>query len=541
MKLLLRLHGPFMAFWADRRPCRIAGTKQQALLALLAAAPDHARTRTWLIARLWSESDETQGRRNLRQLLHGLRATLADRYVDIVGSEGDLLYLRPQHFAITGRPSDGEFLEGFDLLEEGFEDWMREQRQAAVVAPALSVGEGATSSDDRTRYRIAVMPFAEAGSDIDAGVGDMMAHQLSVSFARSGLADAISHLSSRQIASEPGVGTPDVDFRLTGRCYGAGSDITIDATLEDVVNGTVLWGERFTVDGAALISGNGDLVDHIAGQCLWLIAKQSGQLSSVRPLGAARAHVLMMNGIVQMHSFNRARFIEARVALEEVAARCPNSPLPLAWLAQWHLLSVYQGWTTDPVVTRRDAAQATARALDLNPYCELSLAIDGNLYNVLDSDFTTAAQRFATARAINPSSAMISQLSAVLSCFTGQGDEAVALTERARKLAPRDPRRAFFAGIGAASYLVAERWSEAVSEAEASLCMNPGHVSAMRCRVIGLQCGGRSEEAAVAAHDLMSVCPEFSVSTYLRDHPAAETPVGRDWARALGEAGVRLN
>lgn len=537
MKLHIRLHGAFMTSWADHQPCRIAGLKQQALLALLAAAPEYARTRTWLIARLWSESDEEKGRRNLRQLLHGLRAALGGQGAGIVGSEGDLLYLSARHVVITGSPAEGTFMEGFDLAEEGFEDWLREQRQAASVAmPSARAPEPRPPARDRARYRIAVLPFVESGTEIEPGVGDALAHQLSVAFARSGLVDAISHFSSRQ--SSPAAEGGDVDFQVTGRCFHAGAEIGIDVTLEDAGDGTILWGERFTERCCAVTSGDGQLIETIAGQCLWLVAREAGHLSTIRPVGQARAHVLMMNGIVHMHSFDRARFAQARRALEEVVTRCPDSPLPLAWLAQWHLLSVYQGWSDDPARTRRLAFEATGRALDLNPCCELSLAIDGNLLNVLDSDFTAAAQRFATARAINPSSALISQLSAVLCCFTGQGAEAVALTERARSLSPRDPRRAFFAGIGAASYLVAGRWGEAVSEAEAALLLNPGHVSAMRCRVIGLQSSGRHQDAALAAQDLMSVCPRFSVSGYLRDHPAAETPVGRQWAVALGDAGI---
>ncbi|MEM6385635.1 MAG: hypothetical protein AAF718_05285 [Pseudomonadota bacterium] len=528
-----------MAFWSDQRTCKIAGKKQQALLAMLAASPEYARSRAWLIAQLWSENDEAQGRRNLRQLLHGLRALLAEG--DIIETMGDLVYLTRQNIEILGDPSDGEFLEGFDLPEEGFEEWLREQRQLDVPLAATPTAEIHEIPLERSHYRIAVAPFAEAGTDIQAGIGDMLSHQLSVAIARSGLADAISHHSCRQMIGKPEEAIPEIDFWITGRCHGDGDNVVVYAKLEAARDGSVLWGERFRPKTADLVAGESDFVDQIAGQILWLIAKQSGQLSVIRPLGAAPAHVLLMNGIVEMHSFDKARFAQAGLALEEVVARSPTSTLPLAWLAQWHLLSVYQGWSEDPAKTRLTAAQTTGRALDLNPNCELSLAIDGNLLNVLDSDFSAAAQRFAAAQAVNPSSAMISQLAAVLSCFEGKGEEAVTLTERARSLAPRDPRRAFFAGIGAASYLVAGRWAEAIEETEVSLRMNPGHVSALRCRVIALQRSEQGEAAAIAARHLMESYPDFTVSAYLRDHPAAETPVGQDWARALGEAGVRMN
>ncbi|MEO1494834.1 MAG: tetratricopeptide repeat protein [Pseudomonadota bacterium] len=534
MKLIVRLYGPFMAMWSDKRPCRIVGVKQQALLALLATAPEFARTRSWLISRLWSENDEAQGRRNLRQALYALRAVLGDRCDALIGTDGDLVYLNVQHVLVNGSPADGDFLEGFDLCEEGFEDWLRDQRQTQEVSPPSSATE-----PQRVRHRIAVLPFAPGDSDCPQGIGDAIAHQLTVAFARSGMVDAISHLSCREMR---GVACPvETDYHLVGRCYGGSNAAKIDVTLIDAKSGTVLWGERFDTGPADVLAGECGLVDQIAGQCLWLIVSQSCQMSSVRPLASTAAHVLMMNGIAEMHSFDRDRFMTARTMLDEVASRCADHALPLAWLAQWHLLSVYQGWSSDPTVARTEAGDAVARALDLNPYCEVSLAIDGNLYNVMDGDFATAEQRFTAARAINPSSAMVSQLAAVLYCFTGRGAEAVKMTERARRLTPRDPRRAFFTGIGASSYLVAGQWDEAVAEAEAALVLNPGHLSARRCRVIGLQRGGRRKEAAAAAQDLMACYPDLTVAAYRRAHPARDTSVGIDWANALGDAGIPMN
>ncbi len=536
MKLILRLHGPFMASWSDQRKCQIAGAKQRALLALLASAPEFARSRAWLVPRLWSDCDDTQGRRNLRQTLYALRMALGAGVGDVIGSDGDLVYLDKRNVSVTGGPQDGDFLEGFDLCEEGFEDWLRDRRQAPATEPVAS---DTAQCSERIRYRIAVLPFASDGADNPPGIGEVIAHQLSVAFARSGMVDAISHLSCREMGRRGSC--IDADYQLIGRCYSASGAKVVDVTLIDADNGTVVWGERFTSSAAGILASEGDLIDQIAGQCLWLIVTRSCLVSSVRPLGSAASHELMMNGIAEMHSFDRDRFFDARMMLEEVISRCRDHSLPLAWLAQWRLLSVYQGWSEDPGLARKQAGDAVARALDLNPYCELSLAIDGNLYNVMDGDFETAAQRFAAAEEINPSSAMVSQLAAILYCFTGRGADAVTMTERARRLTPRDPRRAFFTGIGASSYLVAERWDDAVAEAEAALLLNPGHLSARRCRVIGLQRGGRQSEAAAAARDLMACYPDLTVDAYRRAHPARDTAVGIDWAEALRDAGIPMN
>jgi len=201
-------------------------------------------------------------------------------------------------------------------------------------------------------------------------------------------------------------------------------------------------------------------------------------------------------------------------------------------------LSVHQGWVTDGAAARRLAGDAVARALDVDPYSELALTIDGNIRNVMDGDFETAGQRFAEAQLVNSSSAMTCQLDALHRSFTGRGDEAVALTERAARLSPYDPRRPFFAGLASTAYLAARQFEDAIAQAEIALVHNPNHVSANRCKVIGLKSAGQDAKAREAAVKLRELCPELTVEKYLNSHAAARTPVGRDWANALREAGI---
>lgn len=545
-KLVLRLHGAFRATWADRQPCALKGTKQQALIALLATAPDMTRKRSWLIAMLWSDADEVQARRNLRQLLHGLKKALGTSGSALISGEGDLLSLDERRVTIATSPRDGEFLEGFDLAEEGFEDWLRairfdcEDQMAALLA--RPVAESTPEGFTRLRKRLMVLPFQDAAGGSASGLGDALAHQLTVTFARTGLMDTISHLSARQFATEAQDGTndftPDLDFRLIGRWHGGPDGGYVDVTLEDCIDSSILWGDRFKLDAPNSPDCQQEVVGEIAGQIIWIALAQSCRIAALQPMPETSAHNLMMGGIAHMHSFARQRFLDGGLMLEEVTARCPRASQPWAWIGQWHLLSVHQGWVTDGKTARKLAGDAVARALDTDPYCELALTVDGNIRNVMDGDFDAAGQRFAEAQMVNPSSAMTCQLAALHSSFTGRGEEAVSLTERAAWLAPRDPRRPFFAGLAATAYLAAHQFDQAVAQAEIALTHNPGHVSANRCKVIGLQSAGRDEEARAAAAKLRVLCPGLTVEGYLASHAAARTPVGREWANALKQAGI---
>jgi tetratricopeptide (TPR) repeat protein len=96
----------------------------------------------------------------------------------------------------------------------------------------------------------------------------------------------------------------------------------------------------------------------------------------------------------------------------------------------------------------------------------------------------------------------------------------------------------FFDGLSAAAYLVDAQFEKAVEFADRSLSANPRYVSAHRAKAIGLVRLGRVQEAAGAVQALLRLNPGMTVAGYLATHPAGRTPVGRDWAEALGEAGV---
>ncbi|MHA6264424.1 hypothetical protein ACXYMO_14565 [Arenibacterium sp. CAU 1754] len=520
------------------RRSEVTGARNLALIALLARSTGMQRSRAWLVDTLWSDNTVERGRANLRQLLHALRSTMGDAFDDIFEISRDSIALRPGTVDLVGGPADGTFLEGLDLEQEGFEDWLRAQRLSEPAA--VAVAQPPDRADHFILPRIMVVPFTEASLSSATGLGDALAHDLTGHFARSQLIDAISHFSSQTVTSGAHVDL-DCDFAMTGQCRLAGDALTVDVSLLELPGSRVLWSDRYKASLRDFLAGEDVLAHQISGQALRMIMSGSIAASSSRPLPELAAHTLLISAVALMHSFENSHFNRAKEQLEEVIYRCPEHSVPRAWLAQWHLLRVYQKWSADPANDSNRAQGAIKNALDLNANCPLALSIDGNIRTIFVSDFSAARQRFEAAHAINPSSAFSTQLAAVLATFSGDGEQAVALTDRAFALSPRDPRRPFFQTLSAGSYVAGGRYSEAVEMAEASLRHNPLHLSAHRCRVIGLQLAGRESEARKAAAELMRLDPDLRVSAYQRDHPAAQTEIIQSWADALKQAGVPVN
>lgn len=154
----LRLFGPLAVMAADGRCLTPKGAKTQALLVLLALAPEMTRSRVWLQDKLWSDRGPDQAAASLRQAIYQLRGTLAGD-ADLLICDRRTVSLAHDRVAILPRPdrADAVFLEGLDVGDPEFEDWLSLQRMAddaaaepKVTAPPL----GRPAHDATLQFRI---------------------------------------------------------------------------------------------------------------------------------------------------------------------------------------------------------------------------------------------------------------------------------------------------------------------------------------------------------------------------------------------------
>jgi DNA-binding SARP family transcriptional activator len=127
----------------------ISARKSQALLAYLGARPSQRVSRDKLAALLWSSTGPDQARQSLRQTLSGLRKELSQLSAKdrLLIEEGDLLGLDEtlvevdvatfEQLVASGSEEaltqaigiyDGDFLDGFTINEERFDQWAIAER-----------------------------------------------------------------------------------------------------------------------------------------------------------------------------------------------------------------------------------------------------------------------------------------------------------------------------------------------------------------------------------------------------------------------------
>ncbi len=149
MKVLrVSLLGGFEARTTGEVTPALSGKKDRALLALLAMSRGRSHTRERLTSLLWGERDQPLARHSLRQSLATLRRFLGTGTPHPLQTDGENVWLDPRSVSVDalnfeesvgrgGRAGlesavklyTGDFLEGFVLNEQTFDDWLVSERQ----------------------------------------------------------------------------------------------------------------------------------------------------------------------------------------------------------------------------------------------------------------------------------------------------------------------------------------------------------------------------------------------------------------------------
>ncbi len=543
-----------------------------ALIAILATTPEGRRQRAWLQKALWGRSDERHGRASLRQCLSAIKRMLgADIFNAVFHTTNETVTLDPDSVEFIGTPRDGEFLEGIDISTPLFATWVAEQREAArqievpvanlelIVAPQAAAPASVPATpmatdrtptgfqtrphQDRMLPVVAVIPFTGVDTYGDASLlGDAIAQDITRSLSRSPFMMVISHLSSRHKSLRTAELSElkrilKADYVVTGAVRIVDDRYRLDVDFIDVASGEMFWSRNFDGKTKHFFEGSDETVDAVGNAVTKAVFNASLSPLLNERLPDIETHRLLTAGVTLMHRPALGSFRAARNCFEELSLRLPDQALPKAWLARWYIHHVKQGTSESPQEDLKQAIQIAARAVDCNPFCPFSLAMNGFVRHHT-MQFDEAFDYHEAALAHDPSQAIAWLLSGVLHTFIGEGADAVTKTEYARKLSPLDPHRYFFDSMAAGAHAVNGNYETALELADRSLQFNRRYTSTLRVRAFTLEMLGRHAEAARTAQEIMHIEPTFSITKYRSHHPAANYETGAMWADVLGRTGI---
>lgn len=390
---------------------------------------------------------------------------------------------------------------------------------------------------------VAVVPFtSRSRNSHDHVVGEILADDIISLLSRSLEINVISRLSTTVFrdnkASPQNIGNSlSADFILSGRYFEVGGKLEFDIELSEVKSGHVLWADR-TTTSANFVFDSPETVDWIVSSVQRAIFTREVSLSRWSPLSSLQNHTLLMGAVALMHRFSFTDFNNAKRLLDALLDRAPKQPVPLAWMARWHVLRVQQGWAGDVLAEASTALEYTKRALDIDPDNVLALASEGFVLTNLLKRLDDAKNCYDRALEISPNDAVVRLLRGTLFAFRGDGGLAMRDTERSLHLTPFDPLRFFFLSLSASACIAAEDYERALQLADKSLRSNSTHTSTLRVKAVAQMRLNKADEALLTGQKLLKLQPNLRVSDWLNNSPSRDFPVGKAFGETLREIGI---
>jgi TolB-like protein/Tfp pilus assembly protein PilF len=411
----------------------------------------------------------------------------------------------------------------------------------AGVRPLIDPGGGFLPS---LAPSIAVIPFTAREADpVHDVVGEVLADEIINALSRTVDLKVISRLSTSPLRgrdtppSEVGA-VLGANYVLSGVYRVMGTGYMLTAELAEARSGHIVWSLNLKGSVAGILSGENEPVQRVVAELTAAIMVRELHRAQTQALPTLESYTLLMGAISLMHRLSSQDFDRARQMLEVLTDRTPRLAVPHAWLAEWHVLRVQQGWTDDPEADTRRALECSKRALDDDPECSLALAVDGFIHTNLLRRLDIGKERYERALEANPNDSLAWLLKGTMHAFKGEGEPAVAMTARARALSPLDPLRYFYDSLSATAALAAQDYAQAAELAHRSYRLNRKHASTLRALVISHWHLGQHDEARRMVKELLAIEPSFTVARFVGRSPSSGYWTGKVWSEALREAGV---
>lgn len=495
--------------------CTPRGAKARAILAMLCQAPDRRRARRWLEARLWSDRGAEQASGSLRQALREIRKALgatsfrleSDRdMVRLTGVETDLE--RDRAAAAQALASGREFLEGIDILDPAFEDWLRDERARVEAQLGIRRPDQVSAT--------ARLPFVIRLGGLSDGVG---------SFAGRALGDAVGSLLSEfaHVSVYGAGGTPvPADLPREGMAlHVEGVQIQdrvhVLVSLSSIASGRIIWNQRAALPAAeADFTGAGDLPP-LVFQAADAALAHFPQLPECQN-GPRRANALIARAVDEMFSYDRARLREADRLLVEAEGIAVSARVH-AWRMLLRQIMLVERTEPEPARLLAEIEGLARKALERSKGNPLVLALVGLSWMMIDDKPGAGGSLARDALALSPYNAYSHLAQAVALSRQGDDHGALEAARRGAEIAARTAHVHWWEAVAGLVALRGRHYRAAIAHYEAAHYRAPGFRAAMRHLLFLYLAVGEREKAARVYRDLLRAEPDFTLDR-IRLEPA---------------------
>lgn len=540
-RLTLSLVGNFRLCDPEGGEIRVAEKKGRVLLAMLATARDHRRSRDWLKARLWERSFEAQAGNSLRQSLHVLRKALAP-HDDALQADYEHVWL--SGVEVQADPGDDHracFFEDAPALDESGEDWLRDERQA--FAARLEEARPAMAGTGDLPVRPVVFeaapclligaPVVVADDPRAAAVAERITNAMQDTFRQNGFVETydLRDLTTNQLAGREAdsASRPPVMVEVRVSLIGRELQATILARVP--ATGKVIWTSSIASDrDAAFAIASETMMEFVMGavdSIEAVVARRAGQ--GVKPTLYTAVHQLF--GLSQEGIEDAGRLLSHFTGAQYSA----NAE---AWMAFGQMLLRNELREGGPAVVERAGAHL-ARAREADPWNAVVLAISGHYEGFLRNDLATAQSMLAESRRILPNLAFAWDATAMNAIYSGDLEKGAQAARVARSLGRYSPYSYYYDASGVIAATLQGRHWDAIRQGRQVLAKRPSFLPVLRHLFVSHAALDEIDEARALYRQVRALDSSFGTERMEREDYGRSSPLSLAMIReGMARAGL---
>jgi len=538
-KLRIQLVGTFQVWTSTGENCTPRGRKACALIALLALSPEHRRARLWIQDRLWGSRAKEQGAASLRQSLLEIRKAFGDAR-RVLWSDSFNVSLDPRLFetdlgtALSG--NDSELLEGFDIAEEEFESWLREQRQRLRTCATASDTHARAadhcvpkdSVPELSRNTIILVRDTQIGSAETAVRADTIVDAIAKTLTELGAARILDRRSTNDHRGKTDdLSAPYGSLSLHSDVVGSDREKLIRLALLQLPSNTLAWSSTVQLSERTAV----DLNDPVVMRHVNLVVNFAiNQLSRFRSKRAeeATASCLCHSGILHLYRLGKVNFDVADKLFAEAFEIQPRG-IYLSWRAYLRTFLLAERQFTCRQTIEAEALTFMYRALEMEPYNSYVAALSAHVQAVMRRSYVAAYELAERSVQLNQANPIGWACLGVAKCYLGKPEEGFQHTLLARQIAGSAPFRYQLDALSSIAGTMAGELSDAIHLAEASHALAPTFAPPLRYLSALYVHAGSHDLSMDMVRKLQAREPDFTYER-LRDkeYPAAglhRTPI----------------
>ncbi|MFC3324738.1 hypothetical protein [Mesorhizobium cantuariense] len=539
------LLGPFQIVGPGGEDITPVGQKAKALLALVAVADRAQRSRTWLCGKLWSDRAPEQAFASLRQTLTEIRKALGVAGKSILKIDAstvalDLTAVRIDTREFRNSParmplvaqSSAEFLEGIDVRDSEFEEWLSiershwegfhgahtETRKATSAeywsTPALQPGYGATLT---LQLFTPTVDLLSPVIDSHAGDARFLASEilelLSQSIAETAHVSLLDRRDTTPAATPSGQRSPlalqvivtggDRDFAIIVKLLNRSSSCVEFQTTIPVATSVS------RVRGDAMVLAKVNLTVDMLLKCLQRMSARA----QADPAEAAR--IMIFSAVDDLFGITGDRLVRAEASLRQAMALAPMAQT-YAWLAYLSTFKLGQKTVVFSVSDIDEAEALARRALELEPNNALTLALCAHVFSFILHNHDYATDLYVRSLTLNPHRPLTWDLFSVLHSYLGQPEVGFKCARWAATIGAFSPYSYFFDTSCCMNASLSGNHFDAVEFGTRALNARPNFSPALRYLIPSLGHLRAREGASMRLQCLLRAEPDFSTENFLQ-------------------------